>query len=103
MRRNVFLHSVSDRDAQEIGNGTTHWRERGGVTAPFCSPPPLAPFGADRVKPGFLAQPQSLGPTGTTGFSDIPFTTPAAEAYQATAAVTMPAQPPACSHQALWP
>ena len=28
-----------------------------------------------------------------------PFTTPAAEVYQATAAVTMPAQPPACSHQ----
>jgi len=33
----------------------------------------------------------------------MPFRTPAAEAYQATAAVTMPAQPPACVSHALPP
>src|SRR5947207_1108861 len=36
-------------------------------------------------------------PTGSTGAGDIPFTTPAAEVYQATAAVTIPAHPPACT------
>src|SRR4051795_9689791 len=34
-------------------------------------------------------------PTGSTGRTDIPFTTPAADVYHATAAVTTPAQPPA--------
>ena len=43
------------------------------------------------------SRPRAFGPTGTTGFADMPLTTPAAEAYQATAAVTMPAQPPAWS------
>src|SRR4051795_12398927 len=34
-------------------------------------------------------------PTGSTGRPDMPFTTPAADVYHATAAVTTPAQPPA--------
>ena len=34
-------------------------------------------------------------PTGSTGLTDMPLTTPAAEVYHATAAVTTPAQPPA--------
>src|SRR5215468_10653803 len=33
----------------------------------------------------------------------MPLTTPAAEVYHATPAVTMPAQPPACSHQDVSP
>ena len=42
-------------------------------------------------------------PTGRTGRGDIPLTTPAADAYQATPAVTMPAQPPTCSQYGLMP
>ena len=34
-------------------------------------------------------------PTGKTTRPDTPFSTPAADVYQATAAVTIPAQPPA--------
>src|SRR5690242_18376868 len=48
-------------------------------------------------------RPIGAAPTGITGTGDIPFTTPAAEVYHATAAVTIPAQPPACSHQAVPP
>src|SRR5690242_18773545 len=42
-------------------------------------------------------------PTGRTGVGDMPFTTPAADVYHATAAVTTPHQPPACSHQSVPP
>src|SRR6266542_1489360 len=48
--------------------------------------------------------PQSGEPTGKTARSgDMPFTTPAADVYQATAAVTIPAQPPAWSIHVLLP
>src|SRR5206468_4161422 len=43
------------------------------------------------------------GPTGSTELGDSPWTTPAAEAYHAAAAVTMPAQPPACRIQGVPP
>src|SRR5579885_586184 len=49
------------------------------------------------------SRPQSGVPTGSTGVGDIPFTTPAADVYHATAAVTMPTQPPACSHHVVPP
>src|SRR5579884_2073527 len=40
-------------------------------------------------------RPIGAAPTGRTGVGDMPFTTPAADVYQATPAVTTPAQPPA--------
>src|SRR5207237_9729697 len=43
-------------------------------------------------------RPIGAAPTGSTGTGDMPFTTPAADVYHATAAVTTPHQPPACSH-----
>src|SRR4051812_2399078 len=48
-------------------------------------------------------RPQIGVPTGSTGDGDIPLTTPAADVYQATAAVTIPAQPPAWVIHALPP
>src|SRR6185437_8462081 len=42
-------------------------------------------------------------PTGNPLRPAVPFMTPAADVYQATAAVTMPIQPPACCHQAVPP
>src|SRR5438874_9707351 len=51
-----------------------------------------------------LDGPPHIGlPTGSTGDGAIPFTTPAADVYQANAAVTMPAQPPMCVMYALPP
>src|SRR6476620_8172959 len=47
--------------------------------------------------------PQIGAPTGRTGRGDIPFTTPAADVYQATPAVTRPAQPPTWSQYGLMP
>src|SRR3954466_1893144 len=41
-------------------------------------------------------RPHTGSPTGSTGAGDIPFTTPAADVYQATAAVMIPTHPPAC-------
>jgi len=48
-------------------------------------------------------RPIGAAPTGSTGTGDMPFTTPAADVYHATAAVTTPHQPPACSHHVLPP
>src|SRR5438445_13330372 len=42
-------------------------------------------------------RPQNGDPTGSVGVVAMPLTTPAADAYQAAAAVTMPTQPPVCS------
>src|SRR3954451_2798115 len=42
-------------------------------------------------------------PTGTLPRPEPPFRTPAAEVYQATPAVTTPAQPPACSKYSVPP
>src|SRR5205823_512114 len=48
-------------------------------------------------------RPIGASPTGSTTFDTIPFTTPAADVYHATAAVTIPIQPPACRIQSLPP
>ena len=54
-----------------------------------------------RVSEG--SRPQSGRPTGNTGEDDMPLITPAADAYHAIAAVTIPAQPPACRNHGLMP
>src|SRR5262249_52001943 len=58
-----------------------------------------APVGYASLVTGAAARaragpPQSGLPTGSTGVSDMLLTTPAADAYQATAAVMMPTYPP---------
>src|SRR5690242_9806162 len=47
--------------------------------------------------------PIGAAPTGKTTPDAIPFTTPAEDVYHATAAVTMPHQPPAWSHHSVPP
>src|SRR5581483_5408536 len=48
-------------------------------------------------------RPIGAAPTGRTARGAMPFTTPAADVYHATAAVTIPSQPPACSHHSVPP
>src|SRR5437763_12154584 len=56
----------------------------------------LAPYAGSLRGVGATAgiSPQSGRPTGTIALADIPLTTPAADAYHATRAVMIPAQPP---------
>src|SRR5579884_662067 len=55
----------------------------------------VTPYASARRGIGEPRRPMGAAPTGSTGVGDMPFTTPAADAYHATAAVTTPAQPPA--------
>src|SRR5438094_6320373 len=70
----------------------------------------MSPYRLTGAGPGDSARETTTGirphigaPTGRTGLGDIPLTTPAAEAYQATPAVTRPTQPPAWSQYGLMP
>ena len=65
------------------------------------TPPRRAAVGEPGRGTAGQARPRTAAPTGSTGRGDMPLTTPAADVYQATAAVTMPIHPPACDPRAV--
>src|SRR6266566_686451 len=96
-------------DAKSSG-GAYRRSSRRSVSIVFGSATSMSPYRLTVAGPGDSARetatgngPQSGAPTGRTGLGDMPLTTPAADVYQATPAVTSPAQPPTWSQYGLMP